>query len=86
MRAQDIIRALLDVLDQESNVIDVPGEPPSRFKQILSHLNRQHSNSPDEKYLSSTDAGYPDGDDLHKDKASYPATAGGDNPRALDID
>ena len=51
MRAQDIIRALLDVLDQESKVIDVPGEPPSRFKQILSQLNRQHSNSPDEKYL-----------------------------------
>jgi|TARA_B100000035_G_scaffold79619_1_gene66683 hypothetical protein len=82
MRAQDIIRALLDVLDQESKVIDVPGEPPSRFKQILSQLNRQHSNSPDEKYLSSTDAAYPDGDDLHKSKQTYKPVAGGDNPMA----
>jgi len=83
MRAQDIIRALIDVLDQESKVIDVPGEPPSRFKEIFANLNRQHSNSPNEKYLSSTDAAYPDGDDLHKSKQTYKPVAGGDNPRAL---
>ena len=60
MRAQDIIRALLDVLDtKEENVsVDVdkvvpnePGEQNSRFKQIFHMLSqrnkpRQYSNSP----------------------------------------
>lgn len=60
MRAQDIIRAVLDVLDQrdEDVTVDVdsvvpnePGEQTSRFKQIfhlLSQRNKptQYSNSP----------------------------------------
>jgi hypothetical protein len=62
MRAQDIIRAVLDVLDtQEENItVDVdsvvpnePGEQNSRFKQIFHMLSqrnkpRQYSNSPQE--------------------------------------
>jgi hypothetical protein len=35
---------------------------------------------PDEEYMSSTDSGYPAGNDLHKQKKSHKATAGGDNP------
>ena len=35
---------------------------------------------PEEEYMSSTDSGYPAGNDMHKKKKSYPATAGGDNP------
>ena len=59
MRAQDIIRAVLDVLDQQEEEIQVdvdsvpnePGEQTSRFKQILQLLsqrdrNEQYSNSP----------------------------------------
>lgn len=60
MRAQDIIRAVLDVLDtkDENITVDVdtvipnePGEQNSRFKQIFHMLSqrnkpRQYSNSP----------------------------------------
>jgi len=60
MRAQDIIRAVLDILDQDDKEVRVdvdtvvpnePGEQNSRFKQIfhmLSQRNRQepYSNSP----------------------------------------
>ena len=59
MRAQDIIRAVLDVLDQQEEEIQVdvdsvpnePGEQTSRFKQILQLLSQrdrteQYSNSP----------------------------------------
>jgi hypothetical protein len=35
---------------------------------------------PEEEYMSSTDSGYPAGNDLHKQKKSHKATAGGDNP------
>jgi len=62
MRAQDIIRAVLDVLDtkDENITVDVdtvipdePGEQNSRFKQIFHMLSqrnkpRQYSNSPQE--------------------------------------
>jgi len=30
--------------------------------------------------MNATDAAYPEGNDMHKKKKSYPATAGGDNP------
>ena len=56
MRAQDIIRAVLDLLDQEeqqqtSMSVDVavpnePGEQGSRFKQILAMLQNRDSASP----------------------------------------
>jgi len=60
MRAQDIIRAVLDLLDQQDEDIRVdvdkvvpnePGEQNSRFKQIFHMLSqrnklRQYSNSP----------------------------------------
>lgn len=60
MRAQDIIRAVLDILDQDEEEVRVdvdtvvpnePGEQTSRFKQIfhmLSQRNRPepYSNSP----------------------------------------
>ena len=35
---------------------------------------------PDETYMNDVSAVIPDGNDLHKEKGSYPATAGGDNP------
>lgn len=60
MRAQDIIRAVLDVLDQQdedirldvdTTVPNEPGEQTSRFKQIFHMLSqrnkpKQYSNSP----------------------------------------
>jgi len=59
MRAQDIIRAVLDVLDQQKKeqvdqvIPNEPGEQTSRFKQIFSALNQkqrstQYANSPGE--------------------------------------
>lgn len=38
------------------------------------------STEPDETYMNDVSASIPHGDDLHKKKRSYPATAGGDNP------
>lgn len=35
---------------------------------------------PDEEYTNDVSASIPSGNDLHKEKGSYPATAGGDNP------
>jgi hypothetical protein len=68
MRAADIIRAILDILDQEERkdqMPDEPGEQNSRFKQIFAMLDNPSqgplSNSPNEIVapLSSvtTDAG-----------------------------
>jgi hypothetical protein len=68
MRAADIIRAILDILDQEERkdqMPDEPGEQNSRFKQIFAMLDNPSqgplSNSPNEVVapLSSvtTDAG-----------------------------
>jgi hypothetical protein len=42
-----------------------------------------YANEPDEQY-SDLSAVIPDGDDLHKKKKSHPATAGGDNPMAVE--
>jgi len=39
----------------------------------------EYDNEPEEEYMG-VDAVLPSGDDLHKSKKSYPATAGGDNP------
>ena len=36
--------------------------------------------APDEEYANDVSASIPAGNDLHKQKGSYPATAGGDNP------
>ena len=41
---------------------------------------------PDEEYANNVSASIPAGDDLHKEKGSYPATAGGDNPMNTDED
>lgn len=38
---------------------------------------------PDETYINDVSAIIPSGDDLHKEKGSYPATAGGDNPMKI---
>ena len=35
---------------------------------------------PDETYMNDVSASIPAGNDMHKEKGSYPATAGGDNP------
>jgi peptidoglycan hydrolase-like protein with peptidoglycan-binding domain len=38
---------------------------------------------PDETYMNDVSASIPSGNDLHKEKGSYPATAGGDNPMGI---
>lgn len=42
-------------------------------------LTDELANAPDEKYAG-VDAAIPSGDDLHKEKGTYPKVAGGDNP------
>ena len=41
---------------------------------------------PDEEYANDMSASIPAGNDLHKEKGSYPATAGGDNPMNTEDD
>lgn len=53
---------------------EVPAEAP---------VEEEYANEPDEEYQG-LDAAIPSGDDLHKEKGAYPATAGGDNPMAID--
>jgi LysM repeat protein len=45
--------------------------------------NEDWANEPDEEYQSDEDV-IMSGNDLHKEKGSYPATAGGDNPMSLE--
>jgi hypothetical protein len=44
------------------------------------------STEPDEEYANDVSASIPAGNDLHKEKGSYPATAGGDNPMNTEDD
>ena len=53
---------------------EVPAEAP---------VEEEYANEPDEEYQG-IEAAIPSGDDLHKEKGAYPATAGGDNPMAID--
>ena len=49
------------------------------MKKTLTQEVEEYDNEPEEEYMG-VDAVLPSGDDLHKSKKSYPATAGGDNP------
>ena len=52
-------------------------------QEIETEAAGDYANEPDEQY-SDLSAVIPDGDDLHKKKKSHPATAGGDNPMAIE--
>ena len=52
-------------------------------QEMETEASGDYENEPDEQY-SDLSAVIPDGDDLHKKKKSHPATAGGDNPMAIE--
>jgi len=52
-------------------------------QEMETEASGDYENEPDEQY-SDLSAVIPDGDDLHKQKKSHPATAGGDNPMAIE--
>jgi hypothetical protein len=52
-------------------------------QEMETEASGDYANEPDEQY-SDLSAVIPDGDDLHKKKKTHPATAGGDNPMAIE--
>jgi len=52
-------------------------------QEVETEASGDYENEPDPQY-SDLSAVIPDGDDLHKKKKSHPATAGGDNPMAIE--
>ena len=56
---------------------------PAMEEEAEEAVEEEYANEPDEEYHG-LDAAIPSGDDLHKEKGAYPATAGGDNPMAID--
>lgn len=56
-------------------------DPEELVPELLANMGIEegYDNEPEEEYMG-VDAVLPSGDDLHKSKKSYPATAGGDNP------
>ena len=74
----------IDMIAQET------GLKRGHVKSIANHMDddkqeveEEYANEPDEE-IQDLEAVIPSGDDLHKAKGAYPATAGGDNPMAID--
>jgi len=55
------------------------GMDKAECEEHWNSMNEDYANEPEEEYMG-IDSVLPSGDDLHKTKKSYPATAGGDNP------
>lgn len=73
----DLVQTVLRALPN----VDMEDEEIKQAVDALANMNieENYSNEPEEEYMG-MDAVLPSGDDLHKSKRSYPATAGGDNP------
>lgn len=56
---------------------------PEEVRKAMDKTDEDYANEPDEEYGTFDDA-IPAGDDLHKKKKAYRATAGGDNPMATE--
>lgn len=67
-----------DFPDMDADNDDMPGGEEDKEEK-----EEAWDNEPDPEY-DDMDAVTSGGDDLHKRKGSYPATAGGDNPRAME--
>ena len=62
---------------------ELPKEGVAEEETVEEWANSPEGVEGDEEYQG-VDAAIPSGDDLHKAKGAYPATAGGDNPMAID--
>lgn len=70
-----------DMPDMDAGNDDMPGGEEDKEDE----KEEAWDNEPDPEY-DDMDAVTSGGDDLHKRKGAYPATAGGDNPRAIESD
>lgn len=74
--------------DEPEDDKPVDGEPaPKKEMQAVADevrtMTDELANTPDEQ-VADISAAVPNGDDLHKEKGAYKATAGGNNPMALE--
>jgi hypothetical protein len=70
-------------MDSQNELARLAGLPTNEVDDEVEEAGGDYENEPDEQY-SDLSAVIPDGDDLHKQKKSHPATAGGDNPMAIE--
>ena len=70
-------------MDSQNELARLAGLPTNEVDDEVEEANGDYENEPDEQY-SDLSAVIPDGDDLHKQKKSHPATAGGDNPMSVE--
>jgi len=70
------VRSIANHMDDEANEFEDKQE-------VDEWANSPEGVEGDEEYQG-IDAAIPSGDDLHREKGAYPATAGGDNPMAID--
>jgi hypothetical protein len=70
-------------MDSQNELARLAGLPTNEVDDEVEEADGDYENEPDEQY-SDLSAVIPDGDDLHKMKKAHPATAGGDNPMAIE--
>jgi hypothetical protein len=70
-------------MDSQNELARLAGLPTNEVDDEVEEAGGDYENEPDEEY-SDLSAVIPDGDDLHKQKKSHPATAGGDNPMSVE--
>ena len=70
-------------MDSQNELARLAGLPTNEVDDEVEEAGGDYENEPDEQY-SDLSAVIPDGDDLHKKKKTHPATAGGDNPMAIE--
>ena len=70
-------------MDSQNELARLAGLPTNEVDDEVEEAGGDYENEPDEQY-SDLSAVIPDGDDLHKQKKSHLATAGGDNPMSVE--
>ena len=75
--------ALATMLKMAGMAAPAPMAAPAMEEEAEEEVEEEYANEPDEE-VQDLEAAIPSGDDLHREKGAYPATAGGDNPMAID--
>ena len=79
----DALAGMLKLAGVQSMAMQTPAMPAMEEVPVDAPVEEEYANEPDEE-IQGIEAAIPSGDDLHKEKGAYPATAGGDNPMAID--
>jgi len=71
-------------MERLASIVGEPQDEPE-MEEVEDEIEVEgdYANEPDAQYGDMSDA-IPNGNDMHKKKKSYPATAGGDNPMAVE--